>query len=56
MYYNMEQKIYISGKKNLTLKIHNGLVVKALDYQPTDPVFKTTGWIQGRLRLSSFQG
>ena len=24
-----------------------GLVVKALDYQSSGPVFKTTGWLQG---------
>ena len=30
----------------------NGLVVKALDSQYSGPVFKTTGWLQGRLSLS----
>ena len=25
----------------------NGLVVKALDSQSRDPMFKTTGWLQG---------
>ena len=25
----------------------NGLVVKVLDFQSRDPVFKTTGWLQG---------
>ena len=34
----------------------NGLVVKALDFQTRGPVFKTTGWFQGRLSLSSFRG
>ena len=34
----------------------NGLVVKALDSKSRDPVFKTTGWLQGQLSLSSFQG
>ena len=34
----------------------NGLVVKALDSQSRGPVFKTTGWLQGRLSLSSLQG
>ena len=34
----------------------NGLVVKALDSHSRSPVFKTTGWLQGRLSLSSFQG
>ena len=32
----------------------NGLVVKALDSQSGGPVFKTTGWLQDRLSLSSF--
>ena len=34
----------------------NGLVVKVLDSQSTSPVFKTTGWLQGWLNLSSFWG
>ena len=34
----------------------NGLVVKALDSQSRSPVFKTTGWLQGRLSLSFFRG
>ena len=34
----------------------NGLVVKALDSQSRVPVIKTTGWLQGRVSLSSFQG
>ena len=34
----------------------NGLVVKALDSQSKGPVFKTTGWFQGRLSRSSFRG
>ena len=34
----------------------NGLVVKALDSQSRGPVFKTTGWLQGRLSLSSLRG
>ena len=29
----------------------NGLVIKALDSQSSGPVFKTTGWLQGRLSL-----
>ena len=33
----------------------NGLVVKALDSQSWGHVFKTTGWLQGRLGRSSFQ-
>ena len=36
--------------------ILNGLVVKALDSQSRGSVFKTTGWLQGRLNLSSFRG
>ena len=35
----------------------NGLVVvKALDSQSRGSLFKTTGWLQGRLSHSSFQG
>ena len=34
----------------------NGLVVKALDSQSRGPVFKTTGWLQGQLSLSSSRG
>ena len=34
----------------------NGLVVKALDSQFRGPVFKTAGWLQGRLSLSSSRG
>ena len=34
----------------------NGIVVKALDSQSRGPVIKTTGWLQGRLSLSSFRG
>ena len=33
-----------------------GLVVKSLDSQSRGPVFKTTGWLQGQLSLSSFRG
>ena len=32
------------------------LVVKVLDSQSRGPLFKTTGWLQGRLSLSSFWG
>ena len=35
---------------------NNGLVVKALDCRSSGPVFKTTGWLQSRLSLSSFWG
>ena len=34
----------------------NGLVVKLLDSQSRSSVFRTTGCLQGRLSLSSFQG
>ena len=34
----------------------NGLLVKVLDSQPRGPAFKTTGWLQGRLGLSSIGG
>ena len=34
----------------------DGLVVKSLGSQSRDPVFKTTGWFQGRLSFSSFRG
>ena len=36
--------------------IYWGLVVKALDSQSGDLVFKTTGWLYGQLSLSSFGG
>ena len=36
--------------------LRNGLVVKALDSQSRGPVFKTAGWLQGRLSLSSSRG
>ena len=32
------------------------VVVKALDSQSRGPVFKTAGWLQGRLSLSSSRG
>ena len=34
----------------------SGVVVKVLDSQSRGPVSKTTGWLQGRLSLSSFWG
>ena len=37
-------------------KWSNGLVVKVLDSQSRGPVFKTTGWLHGRLSLSSYRG
>ena len=33
----------------------DGLVVKALDFQSGGPEFKTSGWLQGQLRISSFR-
>ena len=35
---------------------NNGLVVKTLDSQSRGPMFKSTGWLQGRLSLSSLVG
>ena len=35
---------------------YSGLVVKVLDSQSRGPVFKTSGWLQGLLSLSSFRG
>ena len=43
-------------KAGSPMKMSGGLVAKVLDSQSRDPVFKTTGWLQGRLSLSSFQG
>ena len=40
---------------NSSWYVFNGLVVKALDSQSRDPMFKTTGWLQGRLSLSSLR-
>ena len=34
----------------------NGLVVKALYSQSKGPLFKTAGWLQDQLSLSSFRG
>ena len=33
----------------------NDLVVKALDSQSRDPMFKPSWWLQGRLSFSSFE-
>ena len=41
---------------HLMVILFNGLVVKVLDSQSRGPVFKTNGWLQGRLSLSSFLG
>ena len=40
----------------LSGQVTNGLVVKVLDSQSRGPVFKTAGWLQGRLSLSSSRG
>ena len=42
------------GCNRLWMQCLNHLVVKALDSQSRGPKFKTTGWLQGRLSLSSF--
>ena len=42
-----------NGKRHVRI---DGRVVKSLDSQSRGPVFKTAGWLQGRLSLSSFQG
>ena len=39
----------------LGLVVCDGLVVKSLDSQSRGAMFKTTGWLQGRLSLLSFQ-
>ena len=41
------------GKLGVNL---NGLVVKMLDSQSRSPMFKTIGWLQGRVSLSSLRG
>ena len=54
--------IFLMGYFNAKFQNHfhkefcDGLVVKALDSQSRGPVFKTTGWLQGRLSPSSFRG
>ena len=57
----MKNYITHSNEEKLNSKfadelLNHGLVVKALDSQSRGPVFKTTGWLQGRLSLSSFRG
>ena len=37
-------------------KLYPSQVVKALESQSRGPLFKTTGWLQGQLSLSSFRG
>ena len=38
------------------LDINDTEVVKSLDSHSRGPMFKSTGWLQGWLSLSSFQG
>ena len=45
-------EVYIYGSHIWT----SGLVFRALDSWSRVPVFKTTGWLQGRLSLWSFRG
>ena len=63
--YNSEPEYFIEEIKKIKEKIQvflkkykyswsNGIVVKVLDSQSRGPVFKTTGWLQGQLSLSSF--
>ena len=47
-------KTKIASCDNFSLSF-SGLVVKWLDSQSRGPVFKTTGWLQGRLSLSCFR-
>ena len=42
-------------KAGSPMKMSGGLVAKSLDSQSRGLVFKTTGWLQGRLSLSSFR-
>ena len=50
---NELERSVIKIMKTIDVEVDD-LVVKALDSQSRDPVFKTTGWLQGRLSLSSF--
>ena len=36
--------------------IGDSLVVKTMDFQSRGSLFKTNGWLQGQLNLSSFRG
>ena len=55
--YVQQSQSIIKDTKTCFLNIiwNNGLVVKALDSQSRGPMFKTTGWFQAQLSLSSFQ-
>ena len=48
-----EIKLCLFGDASI---IGTSAVVKSLDSQSRGPVFKTAGWLQGRLSLSSFRG
>ena len=48
--FRVESKIELNLLEGLW---SNGLAVKTLDFHSRGPVFETTGWLQGRLSLSS---
>ena len=54
------KEIFLAGGTSLKSQgfdhSNNDLVAKVLDSQSRGPVFKTTGWLQGRLSLSSLRG
>ena len=57
LYNNITESISAGNIVSLVVFLwSSGLVVKALDSQSRDPVLNTTGWLQGRLSLSSFRG
>ena len=45
---------FIFDKEEISSSRSNGLVGRSLDSQYKDPMFKTTGWLQGQRNLSSF--
>ena len=50
------QFLFLQLLQLFCFSLSNGLVVKVLHSQSKDPMFKTTGWFQARISLSSFQG
>ena len=57
LYNNITESISAGNIVSLVVFLWSSdLVVKALDSQSRDPVLNTTGWLQGRLSLSSFRG
>ena len=52
---NMRKHDWDNAKEISFFQWSNGQVVKARDFQSKDSVFKTTGWLQSRLTLSSFR-